>query len=148
MLDTVLYIHIVAASAWIGGSILLFVLGITLRDKEAQKIVYFHIGPLYGYFETFVLIVLLVSGGYMYYAYSFHSFADSYANNLGYLMHLKIIFVAFITVATIIHMYISLKANGRDKTLVEKIFARSTSMIIFLLNFVILWIAIDIREFL
>ena len=148
MLDTVLYIHIVAAAAWIGGSILLFVLGITLRDKEAQKIVYFHIGPLYGYFETFVLIILLVSGGYLYYAYSFHSFADSYSNNLGYLMHLKIAFVVLITVATIIHMYISLKANGRDKTFIEKIFARSTSMIIFLLNFVILWIAIDIRDFL
>ncbi len=148
MFDIILYIHIVAASAWIGGSILLFVLGITLRDKEAQKIVYFYIGPLYGYFETFVLITLLLTGGYLYYAYSFHSSSVSYPNNLGYLMHLKIAFVVLITIATIIHMYVSFKANGRDKSLGEKILARSTSMLIFLLNFIILWLAIDIREFL
>ena len=148
MLDIVLYIHIVAASAWIGGSILLFVLGLSLRDKEAQKIVYFYIGPLYGYFETFVLLTLLITGGYLYYIYSFHSFANLYDNHLAFLMHLKIVFVVLITISTIIHMYISLKANGRDKSLKEKILARTSSMIIFLLNFIILWLAMDIREFL
>ncbi len=148
MLDIVLYIHIVAASAWIGGSILLFVLGLSLRDKEAQKIVYFYIGPLYGYFETFILLTLLATGGYLYHSYSFHSFANLYDNRLAFLMHLKIAFVVLITLSTIIHMYISLKANGRDKSLKEKILARTSSMIIFLLNFIILWLAMDIREFL
>ncbi len=146
--ETVIYIHIVAASAWIGGSLLLFVLGITLRDKEAQKIVYFYIGPLYGYFESVVLAVLLMSGTYMYVVNGFHDNPEKFTYELGYYMHIKVALVALITLATIIHMYVSLKSNGRDKTVKEKILARSSSMLIFLLNFVILWLAIEIRNIL
>ncbi len=146
--ETVIYVHIVAASAWIGGSLLLFVLGITLRDKKAQKIVYFYIGPLYGYFESVVLVVLLISGTYMYLVNGFHDNPEKFTYELGYYMHIKVALVALITFATIIHMYVSLKSNGRDKTTKEKILARSSSMLIFLLNFVILWLAIEIRNIL
>jgi putative copper export protein len=148
MYEYVLFTHIIAAATWIGGSMLLFVLGVTLRDKEAQKVVYFYIGPLYGYFETVVLIVLLITGTYMYLANGFHDNPDKFTSELGYYMHIKIALVAVITIATVVHMFVSLKTNGREKTVKEKIVARSTSMLIFLLNFVILWLAIQIRTIL
>ncbi len=146
--EIVIYVHMVAASAWIGGSLLLFVLGITLRDKEAQKIVYFYIGPLYGYFESVVLVLLLLSGAYMYVVNGFHDNPEKFTYELGFYMHIKLALVALITIATIVHMHISLKSNGREKTVKEKILARSSSMLIFLLNFVILWLAIEIRNIL
>jgi len=148
MYEIVLFSHIVAASTWIGGSMLLFALGVTLRDKEAQKIVYFYIGPLYGYFETVVLVILLITGTYMYMINGFHDNPEKFTYDLGYYMHIKILLVVVLTMATIVHMYVSLKTNGRDKSLKEKLMARSTSMLIFLLNFVILWLAIEVRDIL
>jgi uncharacterized membrane protein len=73
---------------------------------------------------------------------------NKFSAELGYWMHIKIALVAVITIATFIHMKVSLKANGRDKTTKEKILARGTSMLIFLLNFVILWLAMSIRDIL
>ncbi len=148
MYEIVIFTHITAAATWIGGSMLLFVLGITLRDKEAQKVVYFYIGPLYGYFESVVLAILLVTGTYMYIVNGFHDNPEKFTYELGYYMHIKIALVAVITIATIVHMFVSLKSNGREKTLKEKILSRTTSMLIFLLNFVILWLAMKIRNYL
>ncbi len=148
MYEIILYIHMVLAAAWIGGSMLLFVLGVTLRDKEAQKMVYFHIGPLYGYFESVVLAFLLMSGSFLYVANGFHDNPEKFSYELGFLMHIKIGLVILITIATIAHMKVSLEANGREKTFKEKLVARGTSMGIFLLNFAILWLAMQVREIL
>ncbi len=148
MYEFILFTHMIGAATWIGGSMLLFALGITLRDKEAQKVVYFYIGPIYGYFESVVLALLLTSGSYLYYVNGFHSNPELFTYELGFLMHVKIALVGVITIATVAHMIVSLKANGRDKTFKEKIIARGTSMLIFLLNFVILWFAMQIREIL
>jgi putative copper export protein len=148
MYEAVLYIHMASAAAWIGGSMLLFVLGITLRDKEAQKMVYFHIGPLYGYFESIVLALLLLTGSFLYVSNGFHDNPEKFSYELGFLMHIKIGLVILITIATIAHMKVSLEANGREKTFKEKIIARGTSMGIFLLNFAILWLAMQVREIL
>ena len=65
-MNLLLFIHILSATAWIGGALLLFVLGIFLRDKQAQSDVYDHLGPIYGYFESFWLVTLLVTGSYMF----------------------------------------------------------------------------------
>ncbi len=148
MYSTIMFIHIVAASTWIGGSMLLFALGIFMRDKEAQKVVYFYIGPIYGYFESVVLALLLITGSYMYVVNGFHDNPEKFTYELGFYMHIKVALVALITIATAIHMYVSLKTNGRDKTLKEKLLARGTSLFIFVLNFVILWFAIQIRTIL
>ncbi len=148
MYEAILYTHMVGAATWIGGSMLLFVLGITLRDKEAQKVVYFYIGPLYGYFESVVLAVLLLSGSYLYIVNGFHSNPEKFSYELGFLMHVKIALVFLITIATIAHMIVSLRANGRDKSFKEKILARGTSLLIFILNFAILWLAMQIRTIL
>ena len=148
MYEAILYTHMVGAATWIGGSMLLFVLGITLRDKEAQKVVYFYIGPLYGYFESAVLAVLLLSGSYLYIINGFHANPEKFSYQLGFLMHVKIALVFLITIATIAHMIVSLRATGRDKSFKEKILARGTSLLIFILNFAILWLAMQIRTIL
>ena len=148
MSDIIFYLHLLAASSWIGGAMLLFVLGIGLRDKEAQKIVYHYIGPLYGYFESVVLFVLLTTGGYMLWEKNLITVFENSSGEFAHLLWSKLILVALITFATIVHMTISLKAHGRDRTLKEKLISRTTSLMIFFLNLVILYYAIQIRNYL
>ena len=45
MIDVILYIHILAATAWIGGALLLFLLGVFMKDRDAQAQTYEHLGP-------------------------------------------------------------------------------------------------------
>jgi hypothetical protein len=126
---------------------LLFVLGITLRDKEAQKTVYYYIGPLYGYFESVVLVVLLATGSYMLYDKGLLEVLGS-GSEFATIVSSKLILVGLITFATVVHMYISLKAHGRERSQKEKIISRATSLMIFFLNLVILWFAIQLRNYL
>ena len=147
MSDIIFYLHLWAASSWIGGSMLLFVLGIALRDKEAQKTVYYYIGPLYGYFESVVLVVLLATGSYMLYDKGLLEVLGN-ASEFATIVSSKLVLVGLITFATVVHMFISFKAYGRERTQKEKIISRVTSMMIFFLNLVILWFAIQLRNFL
>ncbi len=141
-----LFLHILAASAWIGGAILLFGMGLYFREKEVQNVVYYHIGPFYGYFELIVLLILLSTGGYFIYALSIGEIVMHPEMVIAKYFYIKISLVLLITLSTIIHMSISLKAHGRERTIREKIVSRATSMSIFILNLGILWYAIKIRE--
>ncbi len=147
MSDIIFYFHLLAAASWVGGAMLLFILGIGLRDKEAQKIVYHYIGPLYGYFESVVLVVLLTTGGYMLWDKGLISVFES-TGRFSELLWIKLILVGLITFATIVHMTISLRAHGRERSMREKIISRATSLMIFFLNLVILYFAIQIRNIL
>jgi len=147
MIKVVLYTHILAATAWIGGSVLLFALGILLRDKAAQKAVYAHLGPIYGYFETFWLIVLWATGLTMFFHYDFPNiFTHAPDSLLAQLMGTKLIIVGALTVLTIIHMYIAFKTHGMERTTLQNIISRGSSMAIFILNLIIIWYAIGIRD--
>ena len=149
MMDFVLYIHVLAATVWIGGSVFLFALGVFLRDKEAQKRVYFYVGPIYGYVESVWLTVLIVTGLWMFYDFGLDKVIfNEKIEDLASVLQYKLILVAFITVATVVHMYIAFKTNGKDRTNLQKLLSRASSMAIFLLNLVILWYAIQLRNFL
>ncbi|MRJ02335.1 MAG: hypothetical protein GXO19_05690 [Epsilonproteobacteria bacterium] len=146
MLDWVLYIHILAATVWIGGSIFLFTLGIFLRDKEAQEQVYYHIGPLYGYMESVWLTVLIATGLWMFYHLGIDNVVRHWTPpHFAYVMVVKLVLVALITIFTAIHMYIAFKTHGRERTKMEKLLSRSSSMAIFLLNLIIIWFAMQVR---
>lgn len=146
LFDIILFTHILAAAAWIGGSILLFGMGLYFRDKDAQTTVYYYIGPFYGYFEMVVLTILLITGGYFIHALSIGEVVMHPQMLLAKYFYIKITLVILITISTIIHMYISLKAHGRDRSMKEKIISRGTSLAIFILNLGILWYAIKIRS--
>jgi len=148
MTDIVLYIHILAAASWVGGAMLLFALGIFMRDKEAMKVVYHHMGPIYGYFESVVLVILLSSGTYLYMAFGLHNLWHGPDQMLREFLYTKIILVCMIIFATVVHMFISLKAHGRERTQLEKVISRGTSLGIFVLNLFILYFAIEIRSIL
>src|SRR3989338_9212834 len=147
MVDVVLYFHILAATAWIGGALLLFILGIFLKGKEAQAQTYEHLGPLYGYFESFWLVVLLSTGAFLFFNFNLVSVLtlDLNESKLGYMMSHKLFYVAIITVLTIIHMNIALKTHKGERTKVQKIVSRASSKMIFFLNLVILWYAMQLR---
>ncbi len=148
-IDIILYFHILSATAWIGGSLLLFALGIILRDKVAQKQVYFHLGPIYGYFETFWLTLLWITGVTLFLHFGFDEllFNDPEHALSGWMQH-KLTYVIVITILTFIHMVIAFKTHNATRSAFLNIVSRGSSLLIFFLNLGILWVAIQIRNIL
>jgi uncharacterized membrane protein len=125
----------------------MFVLGITLRDKKAQQEVYPHVGPIFGWFEMFALISLLISGFslgeyYNLFAILLNPDGTVISNAILY----KAILVAILTVATLIHFVIAYKTNGKERTKIQNILSRGSSMLIFLLNLFVMHYAIILRN--
>lgn len=148
-IQIILYLHILAATAWIGGSLFLFVLGISIRNKETQEQIYERIGPLYGYSESLWLLILLASGLSLFFHFNLYDLLMQGGDSaLALTMSKKLYIVALISVATIVHMTISLKSNLKERTLLQKLFSRGSSLMIFLLNLLIIWFAISLRTML
>ncbi len=143
-----LYIHILAATAWIGGALLLFALGIVMRDKEAQAQVYLHLGPIYGYFETVWLVLLWITGVVLFVHYNIWDILVQGDSQLAYAMDHKLRYVALITVLTVVHMYIALKTHTKNRTKLQHIISRGSSLLIFFANLGILWFAVVVRDIL
>ena len=144
-----IHMHLVAAIAWIGGAFFMFVLGVSLRKKEDQDAVYPRIGPIYGYFETAALIILLVSGYIMIsnnglLAILFSNITNEVIDSL----RIKLYIVGVIIVLTVVHMTISMMTLQKEKTALQKFFSRGSSMGIFLLNLVVLHYAMVLRDIL
>lgn len=138
-----------AAMAWIGGSIFMFVLGISLRDKNKQKQVYPNIGPIFGYFEVASLVILLVSGilmaddkGLIY------GLLEGDKSAIGVVFYNKMMLVVFVILFTILHFVIAFKTNTKERTKLQNFLSRSSSMMVLLLNLVVLHYAIILRSML
>jgi len=128
----------------------MFVLGISLKDKEDQKAVYPRIGPIFGYFEIGALTVLLITGTFMIInnGLIYILFDDNVNNVVTSALREKLTIVAIMTVITVIHTTIAFKTNGKERTKLETIISRGASMGIFILNFLVLHYAIVIRDIL
>ncbi len=145
-----IHLHLIAAISWIGGSVFMFVLGISLRGKENQDAVYPRIGPIFGYFEIVVLILLVSTGIWM---ITENGMIDTIFNFeieskvVDALRH-KLLLVAIMTIITVIHTTIAFRTNGKERTKLEKIVSRASSLGIFIMNFIVLHYAIVIRDIL
>ncbi len=144
-----IHLHLVAAIAWIGGAFFMFLLGVSLRKKEDQDAVYPRIGPIYGYFETAALIILLITG---YTMISNNGLLDILFSNLSNevidALRIKLYIVAVIVVLTVIHMTISMMTLHKLKTPLQRLFSKGSSMGIFLLNLIVLHYAMVLRDIL
>ncbi len=145
-----IHLHIIAAISWIGGSVFMFVLGISLRDKEDQKLVYPRIGPIFGYFEIVVLVLLVTTGIWMIVQ---NGMIDTIFNfevhsKVIEALRTKLLLVAIMAIITIVHLRIAFRTNGKERTRLETILSRGSSLGIFLLNFIVLHYAIIIRNIL
>jgi hypothetical protein len=60
----------------------------------------------------------------------------------------KLVLVVVMTVITIIHLRIAFRTNGKERTRLETLVSRASSLGIFLLNFVVLHYAIVLRDIL
>ena len=145
-----IHVHLIAAVSWIGGSVFMFVLGISLRGKENQDAVYPRIGPIFGYFEIASLALLLITGTLMIINNGLIDilFDDSVHNVAIDALREKLVLVAIMTVITILHTVIAFRTNGKERTTWETIISRGSSMGIFILNFIVLHHAIVIRDIL
>jgi len=148
-LSWVLHVHILAAIAWIGGSIFMFVLGVTMRDKKAQESVYPYVGPIFGYFEVAALLFLLSTGTLMITNYGLIEliFTDYHSEVIDAL-RTKLSIVLVLLIVTVIHFVIALKTNGKQRTPLQNFISRGSSMLIFILNLFVLHFAMVIRDIL
>lgn len=148
-MNWLIHFHLFAAIAWIGGSIFMFVLGVTLLDKAKQRAVYPHIGPIFGYFELVSLAILLGSGLVMIYNNKLLDLLLSGDTSLVVeLLGKKLILVAFLILMTVIHFFIAFRTNTRERTALENFFSRGSSLLIFFINLFVLHYAIMIRSIL
>ena len=149
MEDWVFHLHLIAAISWIGGSVFMFALGISLRDKKAQKEVYPHVGPIFGWFEVGALIVLLLTGTLLGMDYSLFEmiFYDS-SIPVSDAVSKKVTLVSILTVVTIVHFVIAYRTNNKERTKLEHMLSRASSMLIFFLNLFVMHYAIVLRDIL
>jgi len=144
-----LHFHLIAAIAWIGGGFLMFILGITLRNKKDQDAVYPRIGPIYGYYETGALIILLLTGTTMIYNNGLLTILFSnVTNEVIDTLRTKLYVVAVIVVLTIVHMTVSMITLHKVKSPIQRLLSKGSSMGIFLLNLVVLHYAMILRDIL
>lgn len=127
----------------------MFVLGVSLRDKEDQKAVYPRIGPIFGYFEMGALLTLIVTGVLLIINNGLITilFTDVH-NEVIDSLRTKLWMVLALTAVTVVHTIIAFKTNGEERTALQNFFSRGASMLIFILNFVVLHYAIVIRDIL
>jgi uncharacterized membrane protein len=143
------HIHLIMAISWIGGSVFMFVLGITLRDKKAQREVYPHVGPIFGWFEVVALVMLLTTGVIM--GMDYHLFdllLHPNGSKISDALQMKVMLVSVLTAATVIHFVIAYKTNGKERTPIQQFFSRGSSMLIFFLNLFVMHYAIVLRNIL
>ncbi len=148
--NIILFIHIIAATTWVGGGLLLFGMGIYFKDPKVQHTIYTAIGPFYGYFQLIWITTLIITGLLLlnqHDVYAMFLTPEFQQSEFGVLLYRKLLIVFFVVCATALHMYISLKAHGRERTQKEKIISRGSSMIIFLFNFSIIWYAMNISQY-
>ncbi len=147
--ESMFHIHLIMAISWIGGSVFMFVLGVSLRDKKAQQEVYPHIGPIFGWFEVVALVALLISGFYLggYYKL-FPLLMHPNGTVISHTIRIKALLVLILTVATIIHFIIAYKTNGMKRTKLQNLLSRGSSMLIFFLNLFVMHYAIILRDIL
>ena len=147
--NLVFHLHLIAAISWIGGSVFMFILGVTLRDKKVQQDVYPHVGPIFGWFELAALVILLMTGFVLGHNYSLLPllFSDDFGS-LSYAVKMKAFLVAILTLATVVHFIIAYRTNGIERTKIQNLFSRGSSMLIFILNLFVMHYGIVIRNIL
>ena len=142
-----IHFHLLAAIAWIGGSVFMFVLGVSLKDKKKQQEVYPHVGPIFGYFELVSLFILVISGTLMIQSDGLWEMLWSGDNSeVTQLLKMKLWLVLSLIIATIIHFYIAYKTNNTERTKLQNMISRGSSLFIFFVNLFVLHYAIMIRS--
>lgn len=145
-----IHLHLIAAVSWIGGSVFMFVLGVSLKDKADQQAVYPRVGPIFGYFEIVALLILIITGVLMIIdnGLIYLLLDDTVDNRAVDTLREKLIIVSIMTVITMVHTVVAFKTNGKTRTKLEMFVSRGSSMGIFILNFVVLHYAIILRDIL
>ena len=125
----------------------MFVLGITLTDKQKQREVYPHIGPIFGYFELVSLAILVLSGVFMIQANGlYHLLMIDDTSEVTQMLRTKLWIVLGMVLATIVHFFIAFRTNNTQRTQLQNFISRGSSLFIFFANLFVLHYAIMIRS--
>ena len=143
------HLHLLMAISWIGGSVFMFILGVSLRDKKAQQEVYPHVGPIFGWFEVASLIILLTTGFILGIRFNLLDLLlHPNGTRISHALMMKAILVGILTLATVVHFVIAYRTNGKERTKWQHFFSRGSSMLIFILNLFVMHYAIVLRDIL
>ena len=144
-----MHIHLLAAIAWIGGAIFMFIIGISLRGEQQQKEVYPHVGPIFGYYESVSLVLLISTGTFLIWDNGLLDilFTCDDSEVIEYLRK-KLMIVGAVIVATVVHLIIAIKTHNKKRTNLQNFLSRGSSLFIFFANIFILHYAIMIRSIL
>jgi hypothetical protein len=63
-------------------------------------------------------------------------------------LQMKVWLVTILTVATVVHFIIAYKTNGKERTPIQQLLSRGSSMLIFFLNLFVMHYAIVLRNIL
>lgn len=128
----------------------MFVLGLSLKDEADQQAVYPRVGPIFGYFEIVALLLLIITGLLMIIENGliYALLDNSVHNRVVDTLREKLIIVTLMTVGTMVHTVVAFKTNGKERSKLEMMLSRGSSMGIFILNFVVLHYAIVLRDIL
>ncbi len=144
-----MHLHLFGAIAWIGGSVFMFVLGVSLTNKQHQKEVYPHVGPIFGYFELVSLAVLVSTGVLLTLENGlFELLFTSDDSEVMQYLRTKLYIVISVIFATAVHFVIALKTNNKLRTKIQNLVSRASSLFILFANIFILHYAIMIRSIL
>ncbi|MBD3794735.1 MAG: hypothetical protein IE878_01340 [Epsilonproteobacteria bacterium] len=146
-MNFLLYLHILSATAWIGGSIFMAILGISLKDKQDQDEVYPRIGGIFGYFEIGAFVALVLSGVMIMSQKGLWSLLSfSHNDILTQALWIKLFLVFLIFCATALHSFISFIKKPHERTRLEQQLTRASSVLILLLSLLVLHYAMILRD--
>jgi len=145
--EIALYAHILGAMVWVGSSVLLFGLGVAIRDSEKIAQIYGVIGRFYGMFMSLWLGVLLLTGGYFIHELALWQ-VMIHGGEAANALWIKIGLVGSVIGLTVLHTLLALKELRVGRSVFEKRISKGASVAIFGLNLVILGYGMLLRDLL
>lgn len=142
-----LYCHLIAVCAWIGSGLFLLSIALFLHHNEHISSIYKILGPFYGYFATFWLIILLITGSLLLVGNNL-PFLPSHNTLLETELSYKLTGIIFLIILTIIHTLLSVKNHHYPLSSSLRILSRISSLLIIMLNFMIAYFGLTLSHML
>lgn len=138
-----LYIHILLASVWIGGMIIL--IGFIIYTKGAKSEFFYKFTTFYGYLNIAVLTFLVMSGIVLIYLKGLYYIIFE-NNSISCFLWAKITLVFLMVLATIYHTKVVLQSSKRSR--VQNTLSKISSFYLLISSMVVLYIAMHLRDLL
>lgn len=148
IMDSVLFLHLLSASGYIGGYLVVVSLVFVLHN-DYKRTLYKKIGVFFNYFESFALLMLWITGLILYNYFGFDKITNlNEPIDLSQSMKMKILLAILVSALSLSHILIAFKTLFKPISKAKYLALQVTSIFIFILNLFILGYAISLRDYL